>query len=626
MKKIIVIFLFIISLGLLYAQNYLLQFDGVDDYITVPGDDHINTAGPYKNRTIEAWFRADTLIADTIQTIYEEGGKVRGFHIFIRSDTLYAGAWNINETSWNGTWYHHTVFKNKWYHVALVLNNGTNNIENNKLFAYLNGYEFSSGNKKGTKVYKHPGDIHIARHGHTRIPEGELLTTGGYFHGRLNEIRVWNSARSQQKIKDNMYDEISASSPGLVAYWKFNDGSGSTATDATSNNIDGTLTNMDLSTCWISGDLPPEPDVLPFMFDEISDNKSGELSTTGFIEIYNPSSGTANLGGYKIIVGTNPTGTEFIADSPEVSYTIPSGTTVTGRGVITVGNGASLSDFNSAWGTSLTSSTYLSGSSNLLIASGKAYALDNGSKSVVDISPEVGTGERRIVEENDLWGDTDTASNGSPGSKDSEQDLPLPVILGEFFANFTNENITLYWVTMSEENNSFWNVYRSTSENFGQSEKINPSPIPGANTTSQQTTYNFTDKSQFIQGQTYYYWLESVDLAGDSFLFGPVSVNIQENNQNNTPQLAEEYGLIANFPNPFNPTTTIKFRLKDSGNAQLVVYNIKGEKVATIFDGNVQKDKEISTVWNANNVPTGIYLYKLISKDKTYVKKMILMK
>ena len=625
MKKYLIL-IFVLLVTSLFAQNYLLDFDGVDDYIAVPNADSLNMKGPYPNRTIEMWFKADILTGR--QTLYEEGGRLKGFHIYLESDTLYAGAWNETETSWDGTWYHHNIFANKWYHVALVLKDGTDTLSNNKLFAYINGYEFSSGNKQGTKVYQHIGDIHIARHAATKVDTGDVAYTGDYFDGRLNEIRIWNVARTQDEIKNNMHNEVSTSSTGLIAYWNLDDGSGTTATDVTGVSGDGTLTNMDPSTDWISSDLPSEPAVLELMFSEISDNKTGESSTTGFIEVYNPSSGSKDVGGYKIVVGSNPTGTSFTADSPEVSYTFPSGTTIDARGVLTIGNGATRTAFNAAWGTSLGTSYYLSGSSSLVISSGKAYALDNGSKSVVDTSPELQANERRIVEENDLWGDVDSTSNGTPGNEDTEQDLPLPVVLSKFTASFTNGKTILSWTTMSEENNNFWNVYRSVSQNYGQAIRINDTSIPGANTTSEQTNYLFTDETELNMDTTYYYWIESIDYAGDSFMFGPVEVEIVDDNPTDpdSPQVAQQYGLISNSPNPFNPSTEIKFAVKKSGKAVLAIYNIKGQKVATLFNGFAEADKTIIKVWNATNITSGVYFYKLTSNGKTYVKKMLLMK
>ncbi len=90
--------------------------------------------------------------------------------------------------------------------------------------------------------------------------------------------------------------------------------------------------------------------------------------------------------------------------------------------------------------------------------------------------------------------------------------------------------------------------------------------------------------------------------------------------------------LYQNYPNPFNPTTTISFSLtaKDAEDAQLEIYNIKGQKVETLVN-EVLSVGEHSIIWNgrdSNNkrVSSGIYLYKLKAGDYTDIKKMILIK
>ena len=65
----------------------------------------------------------------------------------------------------------------------------------------------------------------------------------------------WNDVRTQTEIKANMHTELSGSESNLVAYYNFNDGSGTTPTDLTSNSNDGTMTNMDASSDWVSNTL-----------------------------------------------------------------------------------------------------------------------------------------------------------------------------------------------------------------------------------------------------------------------------------------------------------------------------------------------------------------------------------
>ncbi len=88
--------------------------------------------------------------------------------------------------------------------------------------------------------------------------------------------------------------------------------------------------------------------------------------------------------------------------------------------------------------------------------------------------------------------------------------------------------------------------------------------------------------------------------------------------------------LSGNYPNPFNPETTIAFSLEKAGSVKLEVYNIKGQKVITLANGNMDKGRH-NVVWNGrdNNgrkVSSGLYLYRLKTEKEEFNSKMILMK
>jgi hypothetical protein len=92
----------------------------------------------------------------------------------------------------------------------------------------------------------------------------------------------------------------------------------------------------------------------------------------------------------------------------------------------------------------------------------------------------------------------------------------------------------------------------------------------------------------------------------------------------------QEYSLSQNYPNPFNPETTIEYQLPRSGKVQLMVYNILGQKVATLYDG-FQKMGTHHVKWNGlddkgNAVPSGLYLYRLKMGSITKTAKMMLLK
>jgi hypothetical protein len=83
--------------------------------------------------------------------------------------------------------------------------------------------------------------------------------------------------------------------------------------------------------------------------------------------------------------------------------------------------------------------------------------------------------------------------------------------------------------------------------------------------------------------------------------------------------------LPRNYPNPFNAQTTICYALAQAGPVTLSIYNIMGQKVATLFDG-VQQAREHRVVWDAAGVTSGVYFYHLSGADVNETRKMILLR
>ena len=89
--------------------------------------------------------------------------------------------------------------------------------------------------------------------------------------------------------------------------------------------------------------------------------------------------------------------------------------------------------------------------------------------------------------------------------------------------------------------------------------------------------------------------------------------------------LPTHYSLSQNYPNPFNPTTKIKFALPEAGQTTVRVYNILGQLVSTLIDKKMKAGRYTIT-WDAHQMASGMYLYRIKSGNYVRVKKMILMK
>ncbi|MDZ7722704.1 MAG: T9SS type A sorting domain-containing protein [candidate division KSB1 bacterium] len=177
------------------------------------------------------------------------------------------------------------------------------------------------------------------------------------------------------------------------------------------------------------------------------------------------------------------------------------------------------------------------------------------------------------------------------------------------------EGIQLVWETANEVNNAGFNVLRSNSE-AGPFEKVNPRLIPA----SPKGHYTFTD-STAAGGHTFYYKLEDQSISGYSNQSEAIRVKAE---------FPEEYKLLQNFPNPFNPETNIRFQLPEKSDTRISIYNIRGQLVRTLVNSKLAPGYyELS--WNGKNnqnmqVASGVYYYRFQSNDYQAIKKMVLLK
>jgi len=89
--------------------------------------------------------------------------------------------------------------------------------------------------------------------------------------------------------------------------------------------------------------------------------------------------------------------------------------------------------------------------------------------------------------------------------------------------------------------------------------------------------------------------------------------------------LPVRYALEQNYPNPFNPSTTINFSLMKTSNVELTVYNILGQRVATLVNGQLNAGVHV-VKFNAANYASGVYFYRLEAGEFVAHKKMMLLK
>ena len=207
----------------------------------------------------------------------------------------------------------------------------------------------------------------------------------------------------------------------------------------------------------------------------------------------------------------------------------------------------------------------------------------------------------------------DDAANG--------QDNSLPVELASFTANADYGKVVLTWTTQSELNNQGFNIYRRMSNVPEGWQKINSEMIAGQGNASYESNYSFTDK-QVAAGRTYEYMLESVSFSG---------LKVQEKTIQVTIPVPQEFALLNNYPNPFNPTTNLKFRLPENHKVTLSIYDLQGRVIKHLLNSVSYPAGEHVVSWDAtddfgNRAASGVYLYVFQAGKFKKVGKMTLLK
>ncbi|MDA3813127.1 MAG: lamin tail domain-containing protein, partial [Candidatus Cloacimonetes bacterium] len=205
-----------------------------------------------------------------------------------------------------------------------------------------------------------------------------------------------------------------------------------------------------------------------------------------------------------------------------------------------------------------------------------------------------------------------TTGLGTPGA---ENESPLPVTLTDFStAIIMNKFVQISWTTQTESSINAWNLYRSIENSPDQ---ILLYSEPGTNTT-QPYTYIFEDH-EVNENVIYYYYLEATEYDGTSNMWGPISAMLEGSS---TPELPTTSMLEINYPNPFNPSTTINCDIKEGEEGALTIYNARGQ----LIERQILNAGEHIIKWDGTAYGSGIYLYKLETDSYTKTRKMIMIK
>jgi hypothetical protein len=274
-----------------HSQGRALHFDGNNDYVQLASKVNLGTI----NFTFEAWVKPEVTANGTVFAQDISGNNNNQFRLSTlnnRARFFLSGPSNI--PSLQITTPAGSVPVNEWSHLAVVRNGGT-------VTLYVNGVPEATGSSAVVNNQSGTDATRIFRIG----ARGAVSNANGQnnFQGTIDNVRYWNVARTQSEIKSFIFYEPGGNATGLVAWYRFEEGSGSTVNTATSTSgITGTLTN---GPAWVNSPIVYGENSL--QFDGTNDVVSvgapipSNASFTKEAWVY----ATANSGSYNLISSQN---------------------------------------------------------------------------------------------------------------------------------------------------------------------------------------------------------------------------------------------------------------------------------------------------------------------------------
>ena len=176
-------------------------------------------------------------------------------------------------------------------------------------------------------------------------------------------------------------------------------------------------------------------------------------------------------------------------------------------------------------------------------------------------------------------------------------DFTVPVELTSFTAETDINKVLLKWSTATESNNLGFEVERKLKNQ----EWVRIAFVEGNGTSTEINNYTYVDDYSLLPYEgTVLYRLKQIDFNGSFEYSDQVAVNLSF--------IPQEFYVSQNFPNPFNPSTTIKYSIPEESRVKINIYNSIGEVVESLIN-EVFSPGNYEIIWNAQNYPSGIYFY-----------------
>ncbi len=617
MKKLKLVFLtttIFFFAASVFAQSKSLTFDGTDDYVQASDADGTSWFGltnATDSWTFEGWFYFNQVSSEA--HLMRLGGQ-----FFVKNDTLRVSSGGDYQAGLTA------ITTGTWYHLAYVRTPSS-------ITVFLNGAkEIEAASTDGGR--------------------GSTFNIGTYnsgnylFSGKMDEVRFWNVARTQTEIRENKNAELAGTEANLVLYYNFNGGSGTTVTDQSSNSYVGTLSG---TPTW-STETPIQPAPSPasksvsFNLGATRDEfirtlSTAPVSTTSFtIEAWVNFANFDAAGGEDHIFRI--AGQLYVNSSNNLTTQGGSGSTVLSTNtwyhiayvnneeVVTVYlNGVSeITGGNESGMDRLLLGSYGTPSTSYNMAGQMdEVRLWNDVRTVTEINDnkdiELTGNEANLViyyDFNDgrgnsvldraaLGGYQDGVLNNMDVTNWKSDSSPVPVELTLFTATSTGSATVLNWETATEVNNYGFEVQSSNDAETWATLGF----VAGHGNSNSPQSYSFVATDGAKQ-----YRLKQLDTDG-AFEYSDV-VEVEG---------SLSYKLTQNYPNPFNPTTVINFSIPEASKVSITVFNALGQEVAQLANREFSLGNH-SVDFNASNLTSGIYFYRLNSANFSKTMKMMLLK
>jgi len=222
------------------ALNCVLSLDGDGDYVEIKDSESLNAIN--SQVTMEAWIKATAFPNQWMPLIYiGDSPDNRSYTLWLKYDGLLLLDAPSDLQSQIGI-----IALDTWYHVAGILDG-----KSGLMKILVNGIEIASGDfGKDIPVNSPPLLIGWTHKNHTDYSP---------FAGQIDEVRIWNIARTQEELQSTMHTTLSGKEPGLVGYWRFDDIDDKIATDSSENHSDGKLIG---NAHFTEAELPKESDLV----------------------------------------------------------------------------------------------------------------------------------------------------------------------------------------------------------------------------------------------------------------------------------------------------------------------------------------------------------------------------